>query len=172
MPTKKESEKSSQGKKSRAKGMAFEAKVRQNLEEMGWTVAKWTNTVDNEKHKVVPAKRKYNPFLKALSIGTGFPDFVCFRKINVGFDISRPIKGAEVIILDADEIPNTERVEEGFDVVGVEVKGNGYLDQIEKGMCIWLLQNKIFSRILIAKKSKEKGKIDYLDFDVKYGNKK
>ena len=130
------------GKKNRAKGMAFEAKVRQNLEELGWTVAKWTNTVDNEKHKVVPAKRKYNPFLKALSIGTGFPDFICFRK-----------------------------KEEGFDVIGLEVKGNGYLDQIEKGMCIWLLENKIFSRILIAKKSKEKGKIEYIDFDVKYNKK-
>jgi hypothetical protein len=139
---KKSSEKSIQGKKSRAKGMAFEAKVRQDLENLGWTVAKWTNTVDNEKNKVVPAKRKYNPFLKALSIGTGFPDFICFR-----------------------------RKEEGFDVIGLEVKANGYLDQIEKGMCIWLLENKIFSRILIARKSKEKGKIEYTDFDVKYNNK-
>jgi len=136
-------EKSEQGKKSRAKGIAFEAKVRQDLENLGWTVAKWTNTVDYEKRKVVPAKRKYNPFLKALSIGTGFPDFICFRK-----------------------------QEQGFDVIGLEVKGNGYLDQIEKGMCIWLLENKIFSRILIARKSKEKGKIEYIDFNVKYGDKK
>ncbi len=136
------SEKSERGKKSRAKGMAFEAKVRQNLEELGWIVAKWTNTVDNEKHKVVPAKRKYNPFLKALSIGTGFPDFICFK-----------------------------RQEQGYEIIGLEVKGNGYLDQIEKGMCIWLLENKIFSRILIARKSKDKGKIEYIDFDVKYNKK-
>jgi len=136
-------EKSEQGKKSRAKGIAFEAKVRQDLENLGWVVAKWTNTVDYEKNKIVPAKRKYNPFLKALSVGTGFPDFICFR-----------------------------RQEQGFDVIGLEVKGNGYLDQVEKGMCIWLLENKIFSRILIARKSKEKGKIEYIDFNVKYGDKK
>ncbi len=139
MSSKKESEKSVLGKKSRAKGQRFEIKVRQDLENLGWTVAKWTNTVDNEKNKVVPAKRKYNPFLKALSIGTGFPDFICFK-----------------------------RKEEGFDVIGLEVKGNGYLDQVEKGMCIWLLQNKIFSRILIARKGKKAGEIEYIDFDSKY----
>ncbi|MCX6746930.1 MAG: hypothetical protein NTU63_02225 [Candidatus Pacearchaeota archaeon] len=146
MPTKKEvkksKEKSERGKKSRVSGQKFEAKVRQDLEGLGWTVAKWTNTVDTDEKKIVPAKRKYNPFFKVLTIGTGFPDFICFRK-----------------------------QEQGFDVIGLEVKGNGYLDQIEKGMCIWLLENKIFSRILIARKSKEKGKIEYMDFDVKYHNK-
>jgi len=149
MPIKKEikisSEKSLMGKKSRAKGQRFEAKVRQDLESLGWVVAKWTNTVDYDKEekigKIVPAKRKYNPFLKALSVGTGFPDFICFK-----------------------------RKEEGFDIIGLEVKGNGYLDQIEKGMCIWLLENRIFSRILIARNSKEgRGTgIEYIDFDVKY----
>ncbi len=134
-------EKSEIGKKSRAKGQRFEVRVRQDLENLGWTVAKWTNTVDYEKNRVVPAKRKYNPFLKALSVGTGFPDFICFKREG-----------------------------DGFDVIGLEVKGNGYLDQIEKGMCIWLLGNKIFSRILIARNSK--GKIEYVDFNVKYGNKK
>ena len=146
MTSKKSKEKSERGKKSRAKGQRFEAKVRQDLENLGWTVAKWTNTVDYDKEgktgKIVSAKRKYNPFMKALSIGVGFPDFICFK-----------------------------RKEEGFDVIGLEVKGNGYLDPIERGMCIWLLENKIFSRILIARNSKEKGKIEYLDFNVKYNNK-
>jgi len=142
MPTKKSSEKSERGKKSRVKGQKFEAKVRQDLENLGWTVTKWMNTVDYDKGKVVPAKRKYNPFLKALSIGTGFPDFICFKRNG-----------------------------EGFDVIGLEVKGNGYLDQVEKGMCIWLLENRIFSRILIAKKSGEKGKIEYVDFNMKYNKK-
>jgi hypothetical protein len=150
MPSKKRvinPEKSEMGKKSRAKGQRFETKVRQDLENLGWVVAKWTNTVDYDREgktgKIVPAKRKYNPFLKALSVGTGFPDFICFR-----------------------------RQEEGFDVIGIEVKGNGYLDQVEKGMCIWLLNNRIFSRILIAKNSKEKGKIEYIDFNVKYNKEK
>jgi len=142
MPTKKSSEKSERGKKSRVKGQKFEAKVRQDLENLGWTVTKWMNTVDYDKGKVVPAKRKYNPFLKALSIGTGFPDFICFKRNG-----------------------------EGFDVIGLEVKGNGYLDQVEKGMCIWLLENRIFSRILIAKKSGEKGKIEHVDFNMKYNKK-
>ena len=143
------SEKSVQGKKSRAKGQRFEAKVRQDLEEnLGWIVSKWMNTVDLEKSSkigklaLVPAKRKYNPFLKALSIGNGFPDFVCFKRN-----------------------PNRD-----YEVIGLEVKANGYLDKTERDMCVLLLENKIFSRILIAKNSKDKGKIDYTDFNVKYNN--
>ena len=69
---------------------------------MGWIVNKWMNTIDYEKNKIVPAKRKYNPFLKALSIGTGFPDFVCFKRDENG----------------------------NYEVIGLEVKGNGYLDQV------------------------------------------
>jgi len=130
---------SSQGKKNRAAGQRFEAKVRTKLEEMGWVVDRWTNTVDYEKWKIVPAKRKYNPFKKIMVIGTGFPDFICIK--------------------------NTKGI---FEVVGVEVKGNGYLDQVEKGMCHWLLDNKIFSRILIAKKGKKRGEIEYINFAEKY----
>jgi len=144
MATKKELSK--RGKRSRTKGQRFEVKVRADLENLGWVVSRWMNTVDYDKEgktgKIVPAKRKYNPFFKSLSIGTGFPDFICFK-----------------------------RKEEGFDVIGVEVKGNGYLDAAERGMCLWLLENRIFSRILIAKNSKERGKIEYIDFDVKYKNK-
>ena len=146
MPSKNK-ELSLRGKKSRAKGQRFEAKVRQDLESLGWTVSKWMNTVNYDKEGkvggLVPAKRKYNPFLKAMSIGTGFPDFVCFRKND----------------------------DETYDVIGVEAKGRGYLDPKERGMCLWLLENKIFSRILIAKDSAERGKIDYSDFNVKYNKK-
>jgi len=136
---------SSQGKKNRAAGRRFEAKVRENLEEMGWIVNKWINNIDYEKNKIVPAKRKYNPFLKALSIGTGFPDFVCFKKDETG----------------------------RYEVIGLEVKSNGYLDQSEKGMCLWLIENKIFSRILIAKKNMKgrKIEIEYIDFSEKYNSK-
>jgi hypothetical protein len=144
--TKKSSEKSEMGKKSRAKGQRFELKVRQDLEELGWTVSKWLNTVDFDKlgkiGKLVPAKRKYNPFLKVLTIGTGFPDFVCFRKAG--------------------------KSGKRYDVIGLEVKSNGYLDRTEQGMCIWLLENKIFSRILIAKQSKARGEIEYMDFSKRY----
>lgn len=61
--------------------------------------------------------------------------------------------------------------ESGYEVIGVEVKMNGLLSKEEKEKCIWLLENKIFSRILIAKNSKEKGKIEYMDFNVKYNKK-
>lgn len=150
------SERSVRGKKSRAAGGRFELKVRQELEGMGWIVSKWMNTVDKDKSNILrlmPAKRKYNPFLKALGIGTGFPDFVAFKKVEN--------------FTDADGIEQ----DIGYEVIGVEVKANGYLDQKEKGMCYWLLENKIFSRILIARKGKERGKIDYVDFKEKYKKK-
>ena len=140
-------EKSERGKKSRAAGQRFEAKVRQDLEKLGWIVSKWMNTIDFDKYgkigKIVPAKRKFNPFLKVLTIGTGFPDFICFKRNSEG----------------------------NYEIIGLEVKGNGYLDQIEKGMCIWLLDNKIFSKILIARHGKKRGEIEYLDFAEKYHNK-
>ena len=146
MPKEKEEKtvsKSNQGKKNRAAGARFELKVRAEVEKMGWIVSKWMNTVDYERDgkigKLVPAKRKYNPFLKALGIGVGFPDFVCFRKIPGG----------------------------SYDVIGLESKKNGYLDQKEKGMCHWLVDHGIFSRILIAK-ADEKGKVEFIDFKEKY----
>lgn len=137
---KKISEKSARGKRSRAAGTRFEAKVRAELEKMGWIISRWMNTVDYEKNKLVPAKRKYNPFLKALSIGTGFPDLICFKRNSPG----------------------------NYEVIAVEVKRNGYLDKVERGMCHWLLENKIFSKILIACLGKERGKINYIDFIKKY----
>jgi len=155
---------SERGKKSRAKGQRFELKVRQHLESLGWTVSKWTNTVDYEKNKVVPAKRKYNPFSKVMTIGTGFPDFICFRGIDK--------KEAEETF-EGTLIPSTKTDEKKtYEVIGLEVKGNGYLDQIEKGMCLWYIKNKIFTRILIAKnakegKSKENNGIEYIDFELK-----
>jgi len=51
-----------------------------------------------------------------------------------------------------------------YEVIGVEVKSNGYLDKEEKAKCKWLLEKKIFTKILIAKKSKVRGKIDYKEF--------
>ena len=141
------SEKSARGKKSRAAGQRFETKVRINLENLGWVVSKWMNTIDYEREgkigKLVPAKRKYNPFMKAMTIGTGFPDFVCFRRDSDG----------------------------NYEVIGLEVKSNGGLDKQERDMCFWLVTNKIFSKILIAKKGDKRGEIEYTDFEKKYGKK-
>ena len=132
-----------QGKKNRAAGARFEAKVRVHLEKLGWVVSKWMNTVDFEKEggtgKLSPAKRKYNPYKRALGIGNGFPDFVCIKKRG-----------------------------EKYDVIGVEVKRNGYLDKTERAICHWIIQNKIFRRILIAKSGEKRGEIEYVDFEKKY----
>ena len=133
--------KSKRGKLARAAGARFELKVRADLENDGWILDKWTNNVDLELGKLVKAKRKFNPFIKILSIGTGFPDFVAFRQ-----------KGNL------------------HEVIGVEVKANGWLDKKEKEKCKFLLDKKIFSKILIARKSKERGKIEYADFKEKYNN--
>src|SRR3989344_5733583 len=137
----KTSSKSKRGKLARAAGARFELKVRADLEKGGWILDKWTNNVDLKTKKLVKAKRKFNPFIKILSIGTGFPDFIAFKR-----------KGKL------------------YDIIGVEVKGNGWLDKTEKGKCKFLLDKKIFSRILIAKKAKERGKIEYIDFAEKYNN--
>ena len=130
-----------QGKKSRAAGARFELKVRTQLEKEGWIMDKWTNNVDLEERKLVKAKRKYNPYKKVLGIGTGFPDFIAFKR-----------KG------------------KNYEIIGVEVRGNGWLDKSEKEKCKFLLNKKIFSKILIAKKGKKRGEIEYINFKKKYNN--
>lgn len=129
------------GRLSRVQGARFELKVREELESQGWIIDKWTNNV--EEGKLVKAKRKYNPFQKMLIVGTGFPDFIAFRKIK----------------------------EKNYEIIGVEVKMNGTLSKLEKEKCAWYLKKEIFSRILIAKKGEIKGKIEYVDFEEKYGKK-
>ena len=131
---------SRQGKLNRAAGVRFEAKVRAELKSQRWIICKWMNNIDLEKNEIIPAKRKYNPYLRALSIGNGFPDFICFR--NSG--------------------------KKDYEIIGVEVKANGWLDKEEKEKCKWLLDNKIFSKILIAKKGNKRGEIEYINFLEKY----
>ena len=126
------------GSKSRAGGGQFEARVRGDLEEKGWVVDKWSNNVDFDDSRVVPCKRKFNPFNKVMTIGTGFPDFVCFSR----------------------------RDGELYKVIGVEVKMNGNLSRVEKEKCVWYLERGIFSEILVASKKKVKNRVsvEYVDF--------
>lgn len=139
----KTSSKSKRGKLARAAGARFELKVRADLEKDEWILDKWTNNVDLQLGKLIKAKRTFNFFsnMKILGIGTGFPDFIAFR-----------------------------RKDENYEVIGVEVKTNGYLDKKEKEKCKFLLEKKIFNKILIAKKGKKKGEIEYIDFAEKYNN--
>ena len=128
------------GSKSRAGGGVFELRTRKDLEEKGWIVDKWSNNVDLDLGKVVTCKRVFKRFgvgKGVMTIGTGFPDFVCF-----------------------------ERRGDLFKVIGVEVKMNGNLSREEKLKCSWLLREGIFSEILIASKVKEKNRVRvvYTDF--------
>lgn len=116
-----------QGRKNRARGGEFERKVRLDLESKGWIVNKWLNNVDLEQGKIIPAKRRFNPFSKVMAIGTGFPDFICFRNSKHNL----------------------------FDVILLEVKKNGYLDKEEKEKAKWYLKNGIVKEILIAQGKKE-----------------
>jgi len=131
------------GSVSKGAGGAFELRVRKDLEEKGWIVDKWSNNIDlaSGVGKLVPCKRVFKRFgvgKGVMTIGTGFPDFVCF-----------------------------ERRGELFKVIGVEVKMNGKLSREEKEKCAWLLERGIFSEILVARKIQErKGgriRVEYLD---------
>ena len=128
------------GSVSKSAGGSFELKARKDLEDKGWIVDKWSNNVDMEKGKVVSCKRVFKRFgvgKGVMTIGTGFPDFVCF-----------------------------ERRGDLFKVIGVEVKMNGNLSREEKLKCSWLLKEGIFSEILVASKVKEKNRVRvvYVDF--------
>lgn len=142
IPTSKKKSEIEKGKKSRASGLSFEARVRADLEEKGWVVAKWPNQVDLNERKIIPAKRKFNPFSRVMTIGTGMPDFVCFKGNENG----------------------------GYIVWGVEVKVNGSLDREEKEKCAFLLDNKIFSEVVIARKKKTGRfiEVEYVFFREKY----
>jgi len=156
------------GKKNRESGARFERKVRLDLEKKSWIVDRWTNNIEiveefeikeispkvqeqtrREVRKLVPAKS--NRFGMRT---TGFPDFIAFQFVHI--HIYTKIGGIK------DEQKN-------FHIIGVECKSNGYLDKEERAKCKWMLENNIFSTILIARKSEKRGKIEYLNFLEKYG---
>lgn len=129
-----------QGKKSRAAGARFELKVRNKLESEGWIVDKWSNNVNLEEKKLIKVKNKFLGPGKPMMLGAGFPDFIAFRP-----------------------------KEKNYEIIGVEVRGSGWLDKSEKEKCKFLLDKKVFSGLLIAKKGKKRGEIEYVDFKKKYG---
>lgn len=142
LPVSKKKSKISEGKKSRQKGSQFELFVRKDLEKKDWIVDKWSNNVDLEEQKVVQAKRKFNPFSKVMTIGTGFPDFIVIKNLENDF----------------------------FEVVGVEVKVNGTLSKEEKEKCRFLLDKKVFKDVWIAIKKKDgkKNVVEYINFRERY----
>lgn len=150
-------------KKAKASGATFERRVRGDLENKGWIVAKWSNNVEllkegeeiimvkeNESYeearfkqgKLVPAKHKFRGIGIPMVIGTGFPDFIAFKYHKI-----------------------YESHLATYEVIGVESKSNGYLTKQERDKCDWLLKNNIFSKILIAKKGEKRGEIVYIEYD-------
>jgi hypothetical protein len=178
-----------QGKKAKASGAEFERRVRKDLEEKGWIVAKWSNNIEFNSHKekkptagvglvpatdafgssrfdssicgkIIPAKHKFRGNGIPMAIGTGFPDFICFKRKNI-----KPSKIFQIQIL-KEHIDEMEL----YNIIGVEVKTNGILSKLEKEKCEWYIKNDVFSKILIAEKTKIKNKIviKYHDFEEKY----
>ncbi len=97
--------KQTQGKRNRQRGASWELKVRADLESKSWFVSKFQNNVEfKEKEtinhyrvqegKMIPAKRKFNPFSKAMMLSSGFPDFIAFRKLT-GKEILDILKNEE-----------------------------------------------------------------------------
>lgn len=154
------------GKKNRASGSAWERRVRLDLESKGWIVDRWGNNVEWDEDNInkppeertghlVQAKPKYNPFTKGLMMSKGgFPDFIAFTIVHEDLNfVESKLYGAKPIKM--------------YDVIGVECKSNGYLDPEEREKCKWLLENNIFSKILIAYKSREGRRVvvKYKEFD-------
>ena len=165
-------DKKSQGKRNKTAGARFELKVRKDLESKGWIVDKWSNNVEFSNGimsdklmkeitsgklrqlsgKLIPAKRKYNPFKRVMAIGTGFPDFICFRIAEItSLQVSPDRKNLDRFLENL-----YRQIKNAYEVIGIEVKSNGYLDKVEKAKCKWLLENNIFSKIFVASKDKKK----------------
>lgn len=142
------------GKSNRARGKAFELRVRADLEKDGWVLDKWTNQVvfgvmkgkkvfkgetegQDTNGYLVPCKPKFNPFTKALMMNSsGFPDFLAYRLASGN----------------------------NYEVIGVECKMGKYISAEEKQKCAWLIKNKKFSKILIASPGEKRGQIVYKEY--------
>jgi len=73
-----------QGKANRAKGAAFELKTRRYFEGEGDYITKFQNNVDLDTGKFIAAKQKFIHG-RGMGLGSGFPDFLVFRRGKVFF---------------------------------------------------------------------------------------
>ena len=172
-------------KKARTSGRDFELRVRKDLEEKGWIVDKWGKNVEFEDlhimcgesddleelqkrydkakfetGKLIQTKNKWAGPNRPMMMGAGFPDFIAFDNVTT-------MNNKQLIGVSAYEGLLNEDSEINLKVViGVEAKTDGYLDKIEREKCKWLLENKIFSKILVASKHKAKNRvvIEYREF--------
>ena len=180
----KDLKKVTQGKKNRASGATFELRVRKDMTEKGWVVDKFglnvefenievmkvngEKAMDLKKGKLIQAKNKWAGFNRPMMMGAGFPDFVCFRRIKMIDDAE--VK--EISLMSDGSFDPAFIIKKShygdYQVIGVECKVNGILTKLEKQKCKWLLDNNVFSKILIASKTKVKNRvvIVYKEFDT------
>ena len=183
--------KKEQGRKNRASGKRFEARVMQDLENKGFITARWTKSVElpkleeaqaihlgnnkwlkrlePSKGRLINPKPRYNPFTKSIQYSqSGFPDFIAFRG---WWEDCRDIKTVEefnkITQIGYNKIL-TDNVLFGnqynYNIIGIECKSDGYLTKEEKEKCKWYLDNHLFSKIFIVKKGKKRGEIIYKEF--------
>ena len=121
-----------------------------------------------KKGKLVKAKAKWAGPGRPMMMGTGFPDFVAQIKpkvFSVGHYNQYFYLGEEVKDSYGIKKENIIDEEDLFQVIGVESKMDGKLTKEEKEKCSWLLENNIFSKILIAQKGEKRGEIIYKEFE-------
>lgn len=136
---------------------------------------------------LIQAKNKWAGPGRPMMMGAGFPDFIAFKnsnrdkfvwtidtdnlghikKFKKELERLRKSSSLDMIINPTVSVKQLTKTE----IIGVECKTNGYLDKTEREKCRWLLDNNVFSKILIASKIKEGRKIviKYENFDDKYG---
>lgn len=107
------------GRKNRKEGAEHELECRDYLINEGYTVSKWKNDV--KEGELVPAKNLFWGKGRAVSLNSGFPDFVAFKLLDNGH----------------------------YEVLGVEAKSNGYLTPEERIKMQYYLDNHIFSKLYV-----------------------
>lgn len=174
-------DKKKQGKRNRAKGASFERKTRADLELQGYFASKFQSNVDLEENKLVPAKAS-----RFRLSSTGFPDFMVWSNLPIIYEIDTEMTPREVEKFKKELIkinkhpPNQVILEPNVKVaptrtiIGVECKVQGYLSKEEKEKCQWLLNNRVFDKILIAYEVKEGRKkvVKYKTFEDYINNKR
>jgi hypothetical protein len=128
-----------------------------------------------EKGRLVPAKRN-----KWGMSSTGFPDYIAWKARTI-YNLPPNASNEEVkrFVRDLEKVKNKEVIVVGGsvdihqvpEIIGVEVKSNGQLTQVEKKKIKWLLENKVFETIYIVRKGNKRGEIIYEDFREVYQEK-
>ena len=117
------------------------------------------NKINRSFAKLIPAKRKWGGPGRPMSIGTGFPDFICFKCFY-----DKTLMGINFWNLPSEAIDTNPQFLKPFGIIGVEVKSNGILTKEERAKAKWYLDHNVFNKFLIAQKGEKRGEIKYVEF--------